>query len=321
MSFSYLAYGLALRAQFPLPGMRERSASGLPELRIELLDADTLTERWDAATATPSWRGRLGDGRALRIERGAAGDRLFSYGDRARFHLDPGASVLACAPASAGLDWQRTLLSKVLPAVSVMRGYEGLHAAALDTPQGAVAILAPSGMGKSTLALALLARGWPLLADDVAVLSTGAQGVLAHPGTPHMNVAASARPDHEVAEHLGVLAGEHWVGARTFARSPRRLTALFLLERDSTLTLDVRRLSAGPLPLAPYMLGVEADRQLRESRFELFAALAATARLFRITCGRGGTPAELARLVEIALDARGRVGPTASRRSTRAVPA
>ena len=57
-----------------------------------------------------------------------------------------------------------------------MLGHEALHAAALDSPDGVVAIMAPSGAGKSTLALELLRQGWPLFADDVLTLSTAVKG-------------------------------------------------------------------------------------------------------------------------------------------------
>ena len=45
----------------------------------------------------------------------------------------------------------------------------------------AVAFLGDSGFGKSTLAAALLRKGYPLLTDDVMVLSFKGQDVLAHP--------------------------------------------------------------------------------------------------------------------------------------------
>ena len=64
-------------------------------------------------------------------------------------------SRLDCAPCDSGLDWQRALISKVIPSISVMLGYEALHAATVESPQGVVAIMAPSGAGKSTLALEL----------------------------------------------------------------------------------------------------------------------------------------------------------------------
>src|SRR5450759_3777566 len=156
----YIAYGLALRSSFRLPGMVTTDEEGLPPLALELVTPAQLAAMWSGPDGMPVWRGCLGDGSDLTIERGTAGDLLFANGDRARFRLDPSVRSLSCAPRRAGLDWQRTLLTKVLSSIAVMRGYEALHASAVDSPWGAVAIAAPSGMGKTTLALELMARGW-----------------------------------------------------------------------------------------------------------------------------------------------------------------
>jgi hypothetical protein len=54
----------------------------------------------------------------------------------------------------------------VLPIVLQTRGREVLHASAVLTPRGVVALCARSGTGKSTMAFALSQQGWPLWADD-----------------------------------------------------------------------------------------------------------------------------------------------------------
>ena len=64
------------------------------------------------AEGTEEWLGRLGDGRMLSIQRGAQGDRLFTYADRARYHLDAASQKLTCAPARGGSDWLRVLLPR-----------------------------------------------------------------------------------------------------------------------------------------------------------------------------------------------------------------
>lgn len=45
-----------------------------------------------------------------------------------------------------------------------------LHAAVAERPEGAVVMPAPPGSGKSTLCAALVARGWRLLSDEIALL-------------------------------------------------------------------------------------------------------------------------------------------------------
>jgi hypothetical protein len=50
--------------------------------------------------------------------------------------------------------------------------------------------------------------------------------------------------------------------------------------------------------LAPFMLGVGADRTRRESRFALYAALAARALLMRLRRGAETSPGVLADMLE-----------------------
>ena len=56
------------------------------------------------------------------------------------------------------------------------RGVATLHAAAVATEAGAVLLLGRSGIGKSSLAAALVERGYPLLADDVTGVALDAGG-------------------------------------------------------------------------------------------------------------------------------------------------
>ena len=107
----------------------------------------------------PEWRGRQGDGRELMIERGLAATCSSATAMWPAFVSTRSFDISPARLASPGLDWQRVLIGKVIPSISVMRGYEALHAAAVDSPDGVVAIMAPSGSGKSTLALELVRRG------------------------------------------------------------------------------------------------------------------------------------------------------------------
>jgi hypothetical protein len=304
METRYVAFGLALHSSFRLPGMVPTQAEGLPSLALDLVTAEQLTMMWSGAQGPPAWRGRLGDGGDLTIERGVAGDVLFSDGDRARHRLHPSGRLLASAVQHDGVDWQRVLLTKVLSSISVMRGYEALHASAVVSPWGAVVIAAPTSMGKTTLALELMLRGWPLLSDDVLALAADPDEVLAYPGTPHMNLASSSSERtayEEIGPTLALLAGERWVAADQTAREPHPIRAICLFERSPGLSLDLQVLPPNPLPLAPYMLGLPEDAERERARFELYADLMGSVTLLRLTCGVTVRPSRLADLVEQAL--------------------
>lgn len=69
----------------------------------------------------------------------------------------------------------------VLPMVLQTRDREVLHASAVLTPCGVVALCAVSGTGKSTTAFALSRQGWPLWADDAVAFEISEAGPTAIP--------------------------------------------------------------------------------------------------------------------------------------------
>jgi hypothetical protein len=97
---------------------------------------------------------------------------LSRHGDCIAYHgeaqADPGAIALI-------------LHGSARTALIHQRGELPLHAATVLGPGGAVAICGPSGAGKSTLAAELVARGWPLIADDTTRLTWDGAAVLAWP--------------------------------------------------------------------------------------------------------------------------------------------
>src|ERR1035441_1963395 len=115
----------------------------------------------------------VGSGRAVVV---ASGDHRFvhgahpdhsgarSDGTRAVHHLSADASVLQCAPSDpAEPSWWRVVLDSVLFTVALLQGYEALHASAVATRDGVIAITAAAGGGKSTLLAELLLRGLGLM--------------------------------------------------------------------------------------------------------------------------------------------------------------
>ena len=260
---------------------------------LELEPASEPAGRWSGPAHPGAWRGVLRDGAELTIRRGVTGDVRFDYdGDRASFVLDADARRLGCAVADPeALDWRRVLLSRVLPLVAIARGGEALHAGAVETPAGAVAMLAPSGGGKSTLTAELLDRGMGLLSDDVLVLTSSPGGVRAHTGSPHLSLAD---PAERAGASRGVLGGKHWLEIERTAERDLPVAALVLLERGAAPTTRIEELPASPLSLAPYMLGLPDDEGRDAARFDLYSDLVAEARLLRLSASTADPPESLA---------------------------
>jgi hypothetical protein len=293
------AFGLNLRGQLSLPGLPQ-AAAGLPELGLGVVAADELERAWSGAATPGSWRGALRDGAELTIRWGRDGDLLFGYGEEARYLLDSAAERLLCAPLEpSSLAWQRVLLSRVLPVVAIARGYEALHAAAVQTPAGVVAIVGGSGAGKSTLAAELIRRGHGLIGDDVLVVGSGAGGVLAFPGGAHLSLEAGDEEGLE-AEVLGELGGKLWAVVGEPASEPAPVAAVVLLERGEG-PVEAQELSASPLTLAPFMLGLPDEEGRDARRFGLYADLVEAGRLLRLSGSTSAPVGEFAGALEQAV--------------------
>jgi hypothetical protein len=68
-----------------------------------------------------------------------------------------------------------------LPLVLAALGHQVLHGSAVSMSPGVVALCAPSGVGKSTLAYALTRRGLPAVADDAVALELSSAAPLVIP--------------------------------------------------------------------------------------------------------------------------------------------
>lgn len=80
------------------------------------------------------------------------------------------------------------LLVDALSFSMVRLGWEPLHATAVLTEYGAVAFIAESGGGKSTIGASLVAGGCPLITDDMLVLTGAGDGFRAEPGPPRIKL-------------------------------------------------------------------------------------------------------------------------------------
>jgi len=111
----------------------------------------------------------------------------------------------------------------VLPVVLLAREHEALHASGVLYRGGVTAFCAPSGTGKSSLALAIAAAGGGHWADDTVVLCTTAGRLEA------VSLPFPARVDADVRGALGDTVG----GVRTVSAGTRApLRRVYLLVRD-----------------------------------------------------------------------------------------
>lgn len=299
-------FGLSIAADFVLPGMAPVD-HGPTDVTIRLGTRQDVEAAWAAREPATAWRSLFGDGQVFSGQRAADGSWRLAYGQDALFFVSADADTVLCGPEDPqDPAWQRVLLDAVLMVASVAAGFEVLHAGAVGTSAGVVAVAAESGGGKSSLVAELMRRGHPLFCDDILVLDRGPDGVRSHPGPPVMNVPVS--PEHfpiaEIGSVLATFGDEAWIAVRHVARRPRPLAAVCLLERGPDTTTQVQRLEASPLHLRPHVRPLRVPVERDRERFELLADLAETVPVHLVSAGPEVRPDGVADMVESVLETR-----------------
>jgi hypothetical protein len=162
---------LAVASDVPFPGLSD--ASGPPDITIREADLPAcgeLIQRWPDS----------GGGTWLSIAR-AADDYCVTLPGLACVISHDGRRVDYAPLDSDPATRVHLLLHQVLPLAVSRTGRLVLHACAVETPAGAIAFLGESGAGKSTMAAALCARGFPLVADDALVVDVSRRPIAVWP--------------------------------------------------------------------------------------------------------------------------------------------
>jgi hypothetical protein len=216
--------------------------------------------------------------------------------------IDAGAGQIFVAPEGDPEAQEDRLLNTLIALLLAQRGELVLHAAAVQTERGAVIFCGPSGRGKSTLAAVLGTQGFPILAEDVIVLTVQDGCVLAWPGP------IGVRLDPATAQTLGgsgstVVRGKHLhVPQAPSSSAGVPVAAIVALDPRGGSELEVTALD-GPGGMAAIFLSV--------TRFEPDAwpgSFRQTAGLIRrVPCHRARLPDDLGRVEQIAAQLLGAV--------------
>lgn len=152
-----------------LCGWRVRSAIALPELPAWPDDDRPVDIRIGPGAVPPALADLLHDGPVLQI--GRDGSCRFALPAVGAFLLRGGREIIVdAAEGVPEADLRVFLLGSLFGLLCHQRGLLPLHASAVLIDGAAVAFTGPSGIGKSTLAAAFAAAGYPVVADDVLVV-------------------------------------------------------------------------------------------------------------------------------------------------------
>lgn len=139
-------------------------------------------------------------------------------------------------PGTAEQALRLTVLGPLLAVLLGQRGLMVFHASGVVINGGAAIFLGEAGQGKSTLAAALHARGYPVLADDIVPVQDGENGPLALPGFPRLKLSPGAArrlgkdPEKLPRIHPGEEKRLYRVD-QGFPQEPVRLRRIYLLSQ------------------------------------------------------------------------------------------
>lgn len=304
----YLLYGLSVRTDRPLPGLRPLPHGEPAELNMYLgafpppLAHAALEEApWHVSdhAAGP------GDEPSLVIHRygGGRGYRL-RYADGIAFAVDAEGREIGCTwPPDLTLDDAATyLLGSIFAFALRLRGGTALHASAVAIGGAAACFCGPAGAGKSTTAEALVRRGHRALADDVSALEVAGDTVRVRPAYPHLRLWPDAELLHDELPPLTPNWEKRYLDLAladdAFHPSPLPLAAVYVLAGRETE--DAPRLE--PLSASEPMLALLAnaymgwlpDRAMKARDFALLGRVAKRVPVIRLVPHRD--PARLPEL-------------------------
>ena len=235
MTHTYEAFGLAVRSNRPLQGLRPREAGEVDlEVGFDAAGAPEVDPRAAGSTPDTGWGSVRGceDGGRLLLYASHGGDSAWSM----RVGGDGRSIVVRWRGPVELADIGAFVETAGLPTALLLRGVPLLHGCAVETGDAAFLVLGAGGAGKSTFAAAAVAGGRALLTDDIAALDASGERVLVHPGGTQLRMHA------DTAEALG------WDPAeleRVFA-TPALAPKVFarLSHADGSLCTGARRVAA-----------------------------------------------------------------------------
>ena len=158
---------------------------------------------------------------------------LMRYEGVARYLVTHGRDVLVEPWGGSDDDIGCIFAGTPLTALLQQRGMATFHAAAVQTTDGAALLLGESGDGKSTLAAALVERGYALVADDVTAVVVNRAVAAAVPGFNSLRLWKATldkmRVAHRARSRVRGTLEKYWVPAPHFCSESLPVSAAFVL--------------------------------------------------------------------------------------------
>jgi hypothetical protein len=305
-AWSGRAFGLSLAGDLPLEGVVASPLDRQPDTRLCRVPRAGVDRVWRDADPSTLLERRLVDGRVgLSVQRDARlGFRVWAPRHGCYLVAPDGTHIAAAPSAVAAWRWERLLLAQVLPLAAALRGMEILHASAVEMAGRAVAFLGGSGVGKTTLAARIVARGARLVTDDVLAVDVANGAVRTHSGGAVARVDPRELRAMTGKERRGLGAirarAEKWHVMPTLASDELPLALTYhLVRRPEVEEVEIVRVHPydPALLLGSAFLSYLVDPERLRRQLDVCGAIADTTPLHQVRIGRGSRSAEVSEAV------------------------
>jgi hypothetical protein len=287
--YSYLAYGMGIRCDIPLPDLIEHKGTADVVMRLgkpEPLEPTNPDTRF-----------------CLQLK---ADDAYFYYYKIGRCRVSHGREIVGEPVPGSDLRMLGGLARSL--GISILlhqRGYVTLHASCVSLGSTAVAFLGDSTAGKSFIAAALRARGHTVVADDVTVVDVEALVPSVYPGFPGLQLL----PDAAIGFGLSVEQPEGrgsleekitWRFAGEFPQRAVPLSRVYLLEDGPSVRVEELSRHRGVFELIRHSYWIRLMHDARPASYFLQCGrLCEKVPVLRLVRPRSATALpEVARLLE-----------------------
>jgi hypothetical protein len=265
------AFGLEIDSSVDAPGLPAANGRGFgPRATLDVVEPERIDASWPSRGAERVLEEDFG-GRRSQPDRTIdvhpkAGWRLYARHFGLARVSPTGARIECEPPPVAAWRWQRFLVGRVLPWAAVLRGLEAFHASAVSIDGRAFAFVAPTGGGKTSVAVRLVAGGAGFLTDDVLALDRRDGVLRAHPGAGIASVrpAEKALIDRALWRRLGRTLGN---SGKSYLELPREdgplpLAAIYYLRPGEAATIERAKPDPRTLLASTFVLGVQTPKRL-----------------------------------------------------------
>ena len=224
--YSYMAYGLGIHSDLPLP-----------EFMIAKVDSDVIISIKNPDDLPPEIKGEGSfvnmNYVSTTISIAMVGTFLVREGHEIIIYPTPGADMRII---------RRYLTGTIMAILLYQRGFLVLHASTVNMNGGAIAFMGWSGAGKSSIAAALYTCGYNIISDDVCAVELADKSAKVYPAFPRLKLSV------ETAKAVGVditsLIPIYLDNDRSyplddgFTQKPVELSKIFVLKEDPENGID-----------------------------------------------------------------------------------